>query len=189
MPSYPSRTPGPLGSLEDRIAALEGQLRRLSSPTAEQYAQAVASLNSVDSTEGTAFGVGQSGAAASGAFYEWVTMPLYVAPAKSVIKGVVSASAAMVDTTSGGLANLSLRIRTLYPSGLELFSPVFPSAKQTGASAVNNICVGTARVSQVGLSEGDLVEVGIQIAASNPAAFATNSGNFVTGTAIMVSSN
>lgn len=42
--SYPTRTPGPLGGLEDRIARLELGVRQVTSPTAEQYAQAVENL-------------------------------------------------------------------------------------------------------------------------------------------------
>lgn len=190
MASYPTRTPGPLGPLEDRVRFLEKQLRTVTSPTAEQYAQAVASLNTVDSTEGSSTGAGQAASgAASGEFFEWVTMYASVAAGKNRIDGVFIATAVMVDTTSGGGATLSMRLVTRYPDGSTEYSPTFQAAKNAGASAVNNVVVGNTRVSRTNLPVGTEVEVGIQVAATNPAAFPANSGNVVQGSGIFVCSN
>lgn len=190
MASYPSRTPGPLGSLEDRVANLEKQLRQVTSPTAEQYAQAVASLNTVDSTMGGTDGVGQASVTSvSGYWFEWVTMPGKVAAGKSAVDGLFIAQAAMVDMTSGGGATLSMRFVVRYSDGQGNDTSVaFQAAKNAGASAVNNVVSGSFRIARTQVSDSLTFEVGIQIAATNPAAFPNNSGNFITGSGIFTSS-
>jgi hypothetical protein len=190
MATYPVRTPGPLGTLEDRVSQLEQQLRRVTSPTAEQYAQAVANLNAVDTVEGSSYGGGQNDAGVgSGAWFEWVNLWAEVAPGKNFISGLIVAQAVMVDMTSGGGATLSMRIVQRYPSGFQLTSVVFQAAKNSGASAVNNVVNGSARIAVADLAEGDHVEISIQVAATNPAAFPSNSSNFVQASSIFVSSN
>lgn len=190
MAGYPSRTPGELGGIIDDIAMLKAQLRQVTSPTAEQYAQAVASLNTVDSTEGTTFSPGQSASGVgSGAWYEWVTLYPTVAAGKTRLDGVFIATAVMVDMTSGGGATLSLRFVVRYPDGSTDTSVAFQAAKNAGASAVNNVVPGNFRISRGNLQPHDEIEVGIQVAATNPAAFPPNSSNFVQGSGIYVSSN
>lgn len=189
MAGYPSRTPGELGRLEDRIASLERQLRRLMSPTAEQYSQTVASQPLVQTTSGETNGPGMQNVAASGAWFEWLPLELTVPDGKSSVEGVVSASAAFLDRTSGGAAYIEMRIVATYPSGIADSSVAFPSAKQSGASVVNNVCTGTHPISQVRLQPGQKVKISVQIRASNPDAFPANAANFVQATVLSAAAN
>lgn len=189
MATYPTRTPGPLGSLEDRVATLEAQLRRVTSPTAEQYAQAVSSLPLVQTTAGSALGIGLS-SLASGQWFEYVTMPLPAIPAgKTSLDGIAIATAAFDDASSNGVAFVNMRLRIAYPSGAEEFSGIFPGSKQFGSYANTNSITGAFRISQVGLKEGDYVTVGIQVNASSPSAFPAAPNNNIQGSVIASAAN
>lgn len=187
MATYPVRTPGALGALEDRMARLEQRLRQISSPTAEQYAQAVASLPLVQTTSGGTYGLGLTDQA-SNVYREWVTMTLEVPQGKSSLDGMVMATASIADASSGGVAFVNMRIRVGYPRGVQ-YSMVFPSAKQFGSYDSRNALTGAVAISQVGLQPGDLVEVGIQLAASSPSAFPAATGNDLEASAIVSAAN
>lgn len=206
MAGYPSRTPGELGRLTDRVDRMEGMLRQVLSPTGEQYAQAVAGLREVVDDLSGAVGdiatltqnlaktvaaipvmsangdvennIGARGTAAT--FYEHVRFSVPVPDGKTTVSGQVIGNAVMVDMTSGGFAYITMRIVITSPRGT-VTSPTFQAAKNSGASAVNNVVTGAAIVSQSGLKGGDSVIVSIQVAASNPAAFPNATGNLVQG--------
>lgn len=203
MAGYPSRTPGELGGLTDRVETLEKQLRRVLSPTAEQYAQAVASLKvlvddvakaastaqgAADKAQATADALpiitadegsrtGTGGTGSSGQWNTYVDYYINNPASKKNAQGQVVAQAVMVDMTSGGGATLSMRIVVDYASGYQYISPAFQAAKNAGASAVNNVVNGSAIVNSG--AAGSRIRIRVQCAQTNPGAFPNNNGNLV----------
>jgi len=209
MASYPSRTPGELGTLTDRIDALEGQLRRVLSPTAEQYAQAVESLKGVvktatetaaqaaatakaipvvSTTSDTVNGVGLTGLA-SGAWKEFLTLNLDPIPAgKTSIDGIFTATASVNDASSGGVSFINARLRVQYPDGTE-YSETFYAYQQFGSYSARNSVIGVFHLRKSGLEAGDVVKVGVQLNASTPASFPAASGNTVSASVVASAAN
>lgn len=166
-------TSDPLTVLTDKIAELSGRLDTLERPSGNDKAGTLAALPILASRVATSTGFGL---AAGWNDYASATIPVPAGKTHATV--MVVGGAAAVDMTSGGVTSANAR---LVINGVA--SPAFPSAKDAGASAVNNVMTAN---SGAAVAVSGNVTVSLQINPLNATAFPANTGNFASLTVIVL---
>lgn len=108
--------------------------------------------------------------------YVDITVPIPAGKTKVTLIAVGNVAA--LDTTSGGVAVAYATI-SASGSGFTWSTPQIPAGKDAGAANVNNIITPALGFQQSNLTGASFL-VSMQVSASNPAAFPTNSNNYAT---------
>lgn len=153
---------------EQRRADAEGNLNKTQNSSMNRLAETVQVLPIPAMASSVANGFSLT----AGGTQEKANTTLVVPEGKNFVSAMIVGSAAAVDLTTGGLTNcyMSLAIDAT-------ISTEFSSAKDAGASAVNNIMTGSLGATKA-VTPGSTIVFRLYLRPLNAAAFSANAGNY-----------
>lgn len=176
---YAVPSTGDFGEIVQELRDIRRRLSELERPSGTQNVRAVAELQATVAALPAPAGFFDQTTNFSLATPVNVGRNITIPEGKTRVVFTAVGNVAALDTTSGGLAIASAFIE-VNGNGFVWSSPVVPAAKDAGASNVNNIITPVLGFEQSGLIPGQSFLVNLQVSATNPSAFPTQSSNYAT---------